>query len=288
MRSDRSKQTLLGYVLMLPALVCLTLFIWFPMIQAGYYSLFRWGLNSKKYIGMNNFNFLFQQDVIFKKVLANTAVYTVFNIIVILVLAMSAALLLQRASKVNRLVRSAVFIPVVVPMAVMGLIWKMLYEPKYGVFNQLLGKLSIGPIPFLFDSWWAMFSVLVVSAWKEFGLFTIILIGGLQSIPGSLYESASIDGASKSRAFAHITLPMLKPILFFVMTMLLINSFKAFDHIWVMTGGGPGNATSVMVTYIFGKIYDSLGLASAASVVLLAIVLLLTLLQYRVMGRENS
>lgn len=280
---------MLGYALMLPAVLFLAIFIWLPMGQAVYYSLFKWQLSgAKRFLGIDNYTFLLLEDLVFKKVLANTFVFTLLNVAGTAALALAAALLLQRAGRWNGIVRSAAFIPVVVPMAVMGLIWKMLYEPKFGLINMGLGLLGLKPVPFLFEPGWAMVSVLVVSIWKEFGLYTIILIGGLQAIPKDVYESAEIDGSGRARTFFYLTLPLLRPILFFVLTMLLIGSFKTFDHIWVMTEGGPGNATSVLVTFIFSKIFDSIGLAAAASVLLLAIVLLLTVLQYRLIGRDET
>ncbi|MEK3723879.1 carbohydrate ABC transporter permease [Paenibacillus sp. FSL H8-0034] len=288
MLSDTRRQLLLGYLLLFPTLLFVILFIYGPMAQAVYYSFYKWDLlGSKQFVGIRNYDFLFTQDLVFKTVIWNTIVYTFFNVLATGVLAMAAALLMKADLPGIKWFRSLIFTPVVVPMAVMGLIWKMLYEPQFGAINSIIKLLGFQPQPFLYNPDLSMPAVMLVSVWKEFGLYAIILFGGLQNISKELYEAAFIDGAGKIKSFFSITLPVLRPIFFFVITMLLISSFKIFDHIWVMTEGGPGNSTSVLVTYIYVKIFNSIGLASAASVVLFALVLLITLVQYRVMGREQ-
>ena len=189
------------------------------------------------------------------------------------------ALILQNEKKISGIGRCLIFIPVVVSVTVMGMVWKMLYDPQYGMINQTLANIGIAGPSWLYDSNWAMLAVTIFNVWKEFGLYTIILVGGLQNIPKDLYEAADVSGANSWQKFWYITIPMLQPILFFVTTILLINSFKAFDHIWIMTGGGPGNATTTLVTYIYSKVFDNVGLASAASFILFAVVAVFTLLK---------
>jgi ABC-type sugar transport system permease subunit len=282
----KKNQLLTGYLLLIPALVCIFLFILFPMTQSFYYSLFKWDLlGNKVFIGLNNFKFLFK-DPFFKRTMINSFLYMILSFSGTFILSMATALLMQSEVKVIRWARGAIFIPVVVPMAVMGLIWKMLYEPQFGVINQILGFFKIPPQQWLYSGKLALIAVVIFSIWKEFGLYTIILIGGLQKVPSELHEAAKIDGANSIQSFFKITIPSLKPIIFFVTTILLINSFKAFDHIWVMTQGGPGNATSVMVTFIYTRLYDSVGLASAASLVLFLIILIVTFARKKLTREE--
>jgi len=284
----KRKEAIFAYIILAPTLIFIFVFMLGPMIQSAYYSFFKWNLlGDINFVGLKNYKYLFVDDLSFKKVILNTVIYTLFNMGGTLVLAMVSALMLQSDGKIVRWVRSAVFIPVVVPMAVMGIVWNMMYEPQYGVINQALGVIGVPPQQWLFKSNTAMFSVILFNIWKEFGLYMIIIVGALQRVPRELYESASLDGAGYFRTFFKITLPSIKPIFFFVTTILMINSFKAFDHIWVMTGGGPGDATSVLVTYIYTKIYDSVGLASAASVVLFAFVFIATILQNKFSGGEE-
>ena len=285
---NKRKDAAQAYLMLLPAAVLLVLFMLWPMLNSAFYGLFKWNLvGDKTFIGLENFKFMFFQDESFRRALLNTLVYTVVNMVLTLVLSLGCALLFQRESKLSVVVRCACFIPVVVPITVMGMVWKMIYEPQYGVINQVLAGLGIQGPQWLYDSKVALIAVIIFNVWKEFGLYTIIFIGGLQKIPKELYESAAIDGANSWITFWRVTLPMLRPIMYFATTILLINSFKAFYHIWVMTSGGPGNSTSTLVTYIYAKVFDNVGLASAASFVLFIIVLLMTAIKSK-FGKEGE
>lgn len=285
--SNRRKQ-IIGFVMVAPAVLFILTFFIGPMISAGYYSLFRWNLiGEKTFIGFENYRFLFADDFTFHRSFTNTLIYTVINISGTMVLSMLSALLLQSDERIMGWIRSSVFIPVVVPFAVMGMIWKSLLQPEWGAINQIITLFGGESIPWLFQGNLAMFSVILFSIWKEFGLYMIIFVGGLQNIPRQLYEAAAVDGVNVWQKFIFITLPSLKPILFFVSTMLLVNSFKAFDHIWVMTQGGPGNSTSVLMTYIYSRIYDSVGRASAASVILFVFVFVVTAVRNKLTGGES-
>ncbi|MGI6175791.1 MAG: carbohydrate ABC transporter permease [Christensenellales bacterium] len=274
------KNTLQAYMFILPAAVFLILFMIWPMIDSAGTSLFKWNLaGDKTFVGLGNYEFMLLHDSSFHRALINTIVYTILNMGLTLAVSMVCALLFQRQSRMSVLGRSLVFIPVVVPITVMGMVWKMMYDPQYGVINQVLGMFNIAGPSWLYSSGTALLAVTIFNVWKEYGLYTLILIGGLQKIPKDLYEAADVAGANAWQKFWKITVPMLRPILYFVTTILLINSFKAFDHIWVMTGGGPGNATTTVVTYIYAKVRDSVGLASAASFILFLIVALFTFIK---------
>ena len=283
----KKNQLLMGYLFLIPAMIFIFVFILFPIVQTFIYSLFRWDLlGAKIFVGFDNFKFIFQ-DSFFKRTIINTFLYTILTFIGTFTLSMGVALLLQSEAKIVRWARGAIFTPVVVPMVVMGLIWKMLYEPQFGAINKILGFFNIPPQQWLYSGKLALIAVIVFSIWKEFGLYTIILVGGLQKIPNELYEAADIDGTNSFQKFLKITLPSLKPIIFFVSTILIINSFKVFDHIWVMTQGGPGNATSTMVTYIYTRLYDSVGLASAASIILFIIIFVVTFIRKKLARGEE-
>lgn len=281
MLTQKAKINLLAWSMALPALILLLAFIFMPMANSAYYSLFKWNLvGDKKFILFDNYKYIFGSDQSFKAALANTFTYTILNMVLTFTLAFATALIFNAESKIAKFVRSAAFVPVVVPITVLGIIWKMIYEPQFGIINQFLSIFGVAGPKWLFDSKLAMVAVVIFNVWKEFGLYTIILVGGLQKIPRDMYEVARIEGANPLETLRMVTVPMLKPILFFVSTILFINSFKAFDHIWVMTGGGPGNATSTLVTYIYSKVFDSVGLASATSVILFIIVFTATISRY--------
>lgn len=276
----KTKNTLQAYMFLLPAAVFLILFIIWPMVDSAFYSVFKWNLaGNKTFVGLDNYKFMLFQDGSFRRALLNTIVYTILNMGLTLVISMACALLFQRQSRMSVFGRSIVFIPVVVPITVMAMVWKMMYDPQYGFINQVLSMLNITGPSWLYSSSIALLAVVIFNVWKDYGLYTLILIGGLQKIPQDLYEAADVAGANAWQKFWKITLPMLKPIMYFVTTILLINSFKAFDHIWVMTGGGPGNATTTVVTYLYAKARDNVGLASAASFFLFLIVALLTFIK---------
>lgn len=285
---NRRKDARSAYLMLLPAAVLLILFMLWPMLNSAYYSLFKWNLvGEKQFVGLDNFKYMFLQDASFRQALVNTMIYTVLNMALTLVISLGCALLFQKAGKLSVFGRCACFIPVVVPITVMGMVWKMLYEPQFGVINQVLSSIGIQGPQWLYDSKVALIAVIIFNVWKEFGLYTIIFIGGLQNISKEIYESASIDGANSWVCFWKVTLPMLRPIMYFATTILLINSFKAFDHIWVMTSGGPGNSTATLVTYIYAKVFDNVGLASAASLVMFVIVLLFTAVKSK-FGKEGE
>jgi multiple sugar transport system permease protein len=183
-----------------------------------------------------------------------------------------------------RFFRAAVFFPYVVSLVTVAVVWNMLLHPTMGPVNGFLKLLGIEKPPgWTASTEWAMPAVIMASVWRQTGFFMVIYLAGLQGIPRSLYEAAMVDGAGPWRRFTHVTLPMLTPVTFFVSIMLVINSFKIFDLIMVMTEGGPGRATNVLVYHIYYTAFMSFrfGYASAISVVLLIIVLAITVVQFR-------
>jgi multiple sugar transport system permease protein len=277
----------IGVALVTPALVLIIAFILAPMGMAFRYSLMKWNLlGPMRYVGLSNYQFLLTKDNTFAIAIFNTVLYALGVSVLTIVLSLGTALMLTGQSRKEKLARTLVFLPVVVPPAVMGLIWRMLYEPKFGFINQLLGVFGIHGLNWLYDTNVALFSVMIFSLWKDFGLYTIIFVGALQRIPLEIYESARLDGAGFFRTLLKITVPTLAPIMFFVVTMLGINTFKAFDHIWVMTQGGPGYATTVLVTFIYARVFNSVGIAAAASVFLFVMIFVLTMIQFRFRREE--
>ncbi|HEY8529519.1 MAG TPA: sugar ABC transporter permease [Paenibacillaceae bacterium] len=282
-----NNQAFLGWMLVLPAVVILGTFFFYPMIYALVLSFFSWNLlGAKTFVGFANYAFLFS-DPEFRRALWNTVYFTVFNLAGTFVLSLGVALLVTRESWGYRIFRTVSLMPLVIPMVITGIIWGLLLEPT-GVINVVLDLVGIEGKEWLYNSKWAMPAIILVSIWHSFGLYILLFVAGLQTIPDELYEAASIDGAGRWKSFRHITLPMLKPTTFFVLTLLLINSFKAFDTIWVMTQGGPGNSTTTLVVYMYQKIFTSVGDATAASIVLFLIIFVLVLFQYSLMGREEK
>jgi multiple sugar transport system permease protein len=171
-----------------------------------------------------------------------------------------------------------------------SLIWKWLLNPQYGLVNFALGLIGIDGPGWLFDPSWAMAGIVITTVWKDIGFVTVIYLAGLQDIPEHLYEAASLDGATPWQRFWQITFPMLMPTTFFVTTISLISSFQVFDQVYVMTGGGPAGATSVMVELIYKNAfsYFQMGYASTISWILFAIIFAVTVAQQLLQKRLDK
>ncbi|MFD9844165.1 carbohydrate ABC transporter permease [Streptomyces parvus] len=279
---------LAGWLSVAPALLVILGFTFYPMIQSMLLSTDRWNmLGPKVFVGADNYTTILGPGT-FRESLFNTLVFTVLTMAGTYVLALGTAMAANRELASARIVRTITVLPAVIPTVVAGLIWKWLYEPDHGLINTLVGLVGVDGARWLFDSGLALPAVALVSIWKDFGIYALILLGGLQRIPGQLYEAATIDRAGPWRQFRSITLPMLRPAGAAVFLLLLFNSFKVFDQVWVMTEGGPGTSTLTVVTFIYTKLLTDVGVASAASVVLFVILLLITVIRMRLTSREES
>ncbi|MGW4055318.1 carbohydrate ABC transporter permease [Streptomyces sp. NPDC004779] len=287
-RRRRPSGALAGWLSVAPALLVILGFTFYPMIQSMLLSTDRWNmLGPKVFVGADNYTTILGPGT-FRESLFNTLVFTVLTMAGTYVLALATAMAANRELASARFVRTITVLPAVIPMVVAGLIWKWLYEPDHGLINTLVGLVGVDGARWLFDSDLALPAVALVSIWKDFGIYALILLGGLQRIPAELYEAATIDRAGPWRQFRSITLPMLRPAGAAVFLLLLFNSFKVFDQVWVMTEGGPGTSTLTVVTFIYTKLLTDVGVASAASVVLFVILLLITVIRMRLTSREES
>ncbi|MFF2040848.1 carbohydrate ABC transporter permease [Kitasatospora sp. NPDC058170] len=287
-RRRRSKGALAGWLSVAPALVVILGFTFYPMVQSMLLSTDHWNLlGPRTFVGTENYQNVLGAGT-FRTSLLNTLVFTAITIAGTYVLALATALAANRELASARFVRTVTVLPAVIPMVVAGLVWKWLYEPDHGLVNTLIGLFGADGARWLFDNDLALPAVAVVSIWKEFGIYALILLGGLQRIPDEIYEAATIDRAGPWRQFRSITLPMLRPATAAVFLLLLFNSFKVFDQVWVMTEGGPGTATLTVVTFIYTRLLSDVGVASAASVVLFVILLAITLVRLKLTSREES
>ncbi|MFG2819966.1 carbohydrate ABC transporter permease [Kitasatospora sp. NPDC048365] len=287
-RRRRPTGALAGWLTVAPALLVILAFTFYPMVQAMLLSTDHWNLlGPRTFVGAENYTTILGTGA-FRESLWNTAVFTAVTMAGTYVLALATAIAANREMRSARLVRTITVLPAVIPMVVAGLVWKWLYEPDHGLVNSLAALVGSDGARWLFDNHLALPAVAVVSIWKEFGIYALILLGGLQRIPDEIYEAATIDRAGPWRQFRSITLPMLRPASAAVFLLLLFNSFKVFDQVWVMTEGGPGNATLTVVTFIYTKLLSDVGVAAAASVVLFAILLIVTLIRMRLTSKEES
>jgi multiple sugar transport system permease protein len=178
--------------------------------------------------------------------------------------------------------RTSIFFPVLTTTASLAVVWRFLLTLDRGVVNYLLGQIGIDPVPWLSSSTWALISAIIYDVWKSCGYLMVIYLAGLQGIAQSYYEAAAIDGAGRFQQFRHITLPLISPTAFFAIVISLIGAFQIFDNVWVLTEGGPGDASRVIAMYIYEKAFRGfeMGYASAVSLTLFGILILLTLGQF--------
>ncbi|MEO8397317.1 MAG: sugar ABC transporter permease, partial [Chloroflexota bacterium] len=230
-----------------------------------------------------------QQDI-FWRAIGNTFGFVILEVSGSILFALITALALNRRIRARGFFRSVFFYPVLLSPVVIGLIWRWILQ-RDGVLNSLVVAFGGSRLPFLLNADWARAWVILVSIWAQMGFYTLILLAGLQAIPAELYEAGQIDGANPWKSFRYITLPLLMPTLLVVTVLTIIRAVQVFDQPYVLTGGGPGTATTYMVQYIYSTGFDpttpQYGLAAAASMVLAAALLLLTLGQLR-LGRAND
>jgi multiple sugar transport system permease protein len=286
---QRLRDPVTGLLFVLPVLVLFLIFRIFPSLGAAGMSLTNWNIGGEwEFIGADNYARLLD-DVNFWLSLRVTLVYVAIYVPLTLLVALGTALLLNQVVFLRGLFRGMLFLPYVTSFVLAGIIWRWIYEFD-GLINGLLAKADLGPVAFLEQSSVILPALAVVSVWKGFGYSMLILLAGLKSIPSSYLEAATVDGASAWQRFRRITLPLLKPTIFFVVVIETISAFQTFDTVYVMTGGGPARAT---YTLIFG-IYDhgfrsfDFGYAATWGMVLFAIVLIVSLVQRRFLDRGNT
>ena len=278
------------YALIGPAMALMAVFVFYPLADLVYLSFFDYNLiGKKKFAGLGNYKVLFFVKTDFWEALSNTAVYTGTVVVLSLLLAVLFAMWLERDSLVNRFLQKSMFTPYLISMVSCAYIWSWMYNDDSGILNAMLAMFGLPLSRWLNDSHIALFCVAAVAVWKSLGYYLIIVLASVRTIPPEILEAAELDNTSPVRKFFRITLPMISPQLFFLLITITISSFKVFDTIQVMTGGGPGNATDVLVTYIYRYAFEMnarVGYASAAGTVLLVILMILTFVYFRMLGRK--
>lgn len=281
------KKNLVAWSFVAPNFIGFLIFTFIPILFSFVLAFSEWDSFSPiKFVGLQNFIKLFSDET-FIISLTNTVKYTIFVVPLTMICALGLALLLNKKIKGIAIFRTLFFFPYITSLVAVAVVWNMLFHPTMGPINQFLG-LFLNNLPgWTSSSQWALFAIIIVSVWRYMGYYMILYLAGLQSIPRELYEAASMDGANKWKQFWNVTLPSLRPTTFFVMIMLTINSFKVFDLVQVMTEGGPGRSTNVLVYQIYNEAFVNFkfGYASAISMILFIIVLAITIIQIRV---ENN
>jgi multiple sugar transport system permease protein/sn-glycerol 3-phosphate transport system permease protein len=288
-RRESMRELPLAAAMLLPSLVFLALFTYWPILRSIWFSFHdvMLGSNESIFLGLENYTRLLG-DGLFWKSFVNTAIYTVVTIPLSIVCALLLAVALDTRLRGMAIYRSAFFYPVMIPSVAAGMVWVFLYAPGYGPINGAMAALGLPKLEWLYDSTWALPAIIVMSIWKYSGYFMLILLAALQLVPRDLYEAARLDGVSPFRQLIHITVPMISPTLYFVVVIGVLHSYQIFDYVFVMTHGGPADATNVLTFYIYQNAFQfqDIGYAAAVANCLLLFIIVLIGLVSLTLGRR--
>lgn len=285
-----NNQALLGYLFILPSLIGFIAFFAVPAVRSVFISFQEWNLlTDAEYVGLANYQELFADDRFWRS-LQITVTYVLWNIPLQTVLALGIALLMERISN-SPLLRGILILPWLMPNVIVAMLFVWLLDPTLGLINVFLESIGVGQQGFFGDPNQAIASVAGVNIWRHMGYTAILIYAGLKTIPKSLYEAARVDGANGLVQFLRITLPLLRPVLVFVLVTSVIGSFQIFDTIAVATEGGPAGSTRTIIVYIYEQVFErriNMGMATAASVVLFLILVTVTIVQIRYFRGNQS
>ncbi len=288
-RSLKWEEYRAALILILPAILGLVLFSFLPIAQAFRVSFYNAPLLSpiRTFVGLANYKALLADPTVLKA-LTNTILFAVEVVLFQVVLGLVLALLIRKAVPGVAIFRSAYFLPVMTSLVVVSTVWKIMYATNDGLINDMLRTVGLAGLPWLTSPALALHSLVILSGWKEVGFSMLILLGGLNNVPADLYEAASMDGSTAWHSFWRITLPLLRRTLLFVIVLATINAFKVFTPVYVMTQGGPVDSTQTLVYYVFLSAFNyyKMGYAAALSFLLLALVLVLTAAQFRLLRSD--
>ena len=274
-----------AYLFLLPVIIGILIFNLYPVLFSLYASFTRWNLLSPPiWVGLENYNNLFTKDPFFIPTLKNTVVYALGTVVIGMALSLGAAMLLNVKIGSRNIFRAIFFMPVVIPTAAAALAWVWIFDSSSnGILNGFLKTFNVAAIPWLTNGRYALLSVIIEALWASFGLNTVIFLAGLQNIPEEYYEAAELDGANSWNKFVHITLPGISPTTFFVLVTSIITAIQVFDVPFVMTNGGPANATQMIVMYLYTNAFrlQRMGSASAMGYIVFIIIMILTFLNFR-------
>jgi sn-glycerol 3-phosphate transport system permease protein len=281
----------LPYLLVLPTLVFVTVFTLLPTARVFYDSLFmdNQSLKTPLFTGMGNYNLLLN-DLAFRDVLTNTFTYVFITVPISVFLALVLALVLNRKIRALGLYRLAFFYPTVLPMVSAATIWLFMYTPTYGLINVFISLFGIPSQNWLGSSKLALTALMILGVWKQTGYFMIFYLAGLQGLPHEIFEAADLDGASTIQSTRYLTIPLLMGTTLFVTTIAVVNAFSTVDQIYLMTGGGPVNSSSMLLFEIYNTLFKYLdaGKANAMSVILILVLFVFSALNFFFTERRTT
>lgn len=288
--SLNKNQNLMGWLFVAPPVILFACFTLIPMVMAVIFSFSSYDIiNPPRFIGLKNFERMLN-DQFFHIALRNTLFYTVMYVPLGLILSLCTALYLNSKRKLVTLYRTLFYMPVLSSAVANATMWSWIYNPKMGLLNGLLAWFGIQGPSWLNDSGTAMYAIVIMSLWAGYAGNMMIFLAALKGVPVQYYESAVLDGANAWQRFTHITIPSISRTTFFVSTMLIIGTFQVFDAAYLLTSGGPGNATITVVYYIYNRAFKDLkmGYASALSLCLFAIIFVFSAINWRLNQTEEG
>lgn len=289
----RLNADLTPYFFILPAIIVFCLFIVYPLLYSVNLSLHEWnGFTPTwdRFVGLNNYRDMFG-DYLFWIAFTNNFKVMLVRLPLEIIIALLLAIILDREIKGKNLWQTILFLPVIMPLIVVALVWQRIYEPNIGLLNTLLRSLGLNGLAkvWLGDPKLAIYATAIVSTWKNIGFSMVIFLAALQGIPEELKEAAIVDGATEAQIVWRVTLPLLKPTIRIAIVLSMISIFKIFDLTYILTGGGPSHRSEVLASYMYFQAFSmgKMGLASAAVVVLLALVLSISLVQSYILKSQE-
>ena len=287
----KRQSPLLPWLLIFPTALGVAAFTLYPMLATAYRSLFKQNqaVRVPRWIGLGNYRDLATDDT-FHEVLRNTILFIVGTVPASIILALMFALFLNRKLKGIGILRSAFFYPTVLPMVSAAAIWLFLYTPNFGLINQGLRAVGFGAPNWLGDTQFVLPALMVMAVWKQTGYFMLFYLAGLQNLPDEIFEAAELDGASRFQQVRSLTVPLLQPTTLFVSTIAAVGSIQMVDQIYIMTQGGPSNASNLMLFYIYETAFRfrNLGLANAETVVLVLLLLVFNVANFVISERRTK
>lgn len=290
--SPRERREWLLFALLIgPNLLLFGVFTFWPLLYNFYLSFVSWNFlrPRRPFVGLANYIDVLG-DPQFWAIVLNTLTFAICSVGLTLALGLALALLINQPLRYRNAARAVLFSPVVMSGAVVAVVWSYIFDPRYGLIDQLLGLVGLSSPNWLGDPAWAMPAVILVYVWKNLGYAVVIYLAGLQGIPRELYDAARVDGAGPWNRFWNVTLPGLSPVAFFLSVTSILATFQSFDIIKVLTNGGPANATNTLIFHLYelGFVSYDAGEAGVVAMVLFGIMLVLTLIQLRYLERRVS
>jgi multiple sugar transport system permease protein len=284
---NKKEESIIAYSFIFPGFLGMLLFIFLPMLFTIFLSFSKWNLSETRIVGLQNYFDMFLDERI-RRAIVNNLIY-LLNVPLSISISLLLAAAMDKFVFFRKTLRVLYFIPFISSMVAVSIVWKTLFSPDFGPVNEVLRQLFQikNPPHWFMGTKSVMPSLVILAVWHDIGNSTIILIAGMQRIPTELYEAASVDGASGWQKFRMITIPLLTPFIFFLVIIGIINSFKVFDSVKIVTGGGPGQSSNVLVyvIYYYGfKLYE-MGYASAISIFVFVLILFVTLIQFKMQSK---